>query len=132
MAVPITIHTGPPLRARILTDFEGSSDAVVVCSYDLDLTRPQLDQMREALSLLAGDAEALGPDDKGHTDRCVECGSTRVSYENYLDQLFCWPCADGQDWPRHPRKRRAPESEVHVHPGGIDPDLLNPVKAAKR
>ncbi len=45
--------------------------------------------------------------DYGHADRCIVCGSGRVSYENHKGQLFCWPCADGQDWPKHPRANRA-------------------------
>ena len=74
------------------------------------------------------------PGDKGRTDRCVDCGSTRVSYENYLDQLFCWPCADGQDWPKHPRaprENKGETSKMHIRQR-IDPDMVNPAKDAKR
>ena len=28
--------------------------------------------------------------------RCVECGSSAVRYRNYLEQPFCWPCANGE------------------------------------
>lgn len=45
--------------------------------------------------------------DTDRTDRCVECGSSRIAHENHREQLFCWPCADGQEWPKHPRANRA-------------------------
>ena len=74
-----------------------------------------------------------GPDDEGRTDRCFDCGSTRVSYENYLDQLFCWPCADGQDWPKHPRAGRESKDDkpkAHVRPVVSDSDLGKAFKDA--
>jgi hypothetical protein len=29
-------------------------------------------------------------------EQCCVCGSPDVTYHNYQDQPFCWPCADGQ------------------------------------
>lgn len=26
---------------------------------------------------------------------CCVCGSADVGYHNYLEQPFCWPCANG-------------------------------------
>ncbi|MFB6813081.1 hypothetical protein ACFCV8_00840 [Streptomyces sp. NPDC056347] len=35
---------------------------------------------------------ATRPDSSG----CCVCGDTPIDYHNYLEQSFCWPCADGQ------------------------------------
>ena len=37
-------------------------------------------------------------------ETCCECGSPDVSYHNYLEQPFCWPCANPPY--RMPWKRR--------------------------
>ena len=94
--------------------------------------------VRVRLIRRASEQDPTGP---GYTDRCVECGSGRVSHEGHKGRLLCGPCYDGDGWPDHPRKGRvapvgpsdtAPEATPHVHPGGIDSDLINPVKDAKR
>ena len=33
-------------------------------------------------------------------ETCCECGSSKVAYHNYLDQPFCWPCANPAPKPR--------------------------------
>ena len=35
------------------------------------------------------------PPTTAETARCCMCGSADVRYRNYLEQPFCWPCADG-------------------------------------
>ena len=37
-------------------------------------------------------------------EKCCVCGSADVSYHNYLEQPFCWPCASPPY--RMPWKRR--------------------------
>lgn len=41
---------------------------------------------------------------------CCVCGSPDVSYHNYLEQPFCWPCANGP---------RPPQFRVYIEPRDI-------------
>jgi hypothetical protein len=46
---------------------------------------------------LAGlDMPAAPEGGTGAAERCCVCESARVSYHNYLNQPFCWRCADGR------------------------------------
>ena len=48
------------------------------------------------------DQPRLGPIDHANAaqqqagETCCECGSPDVTYRNYREQPFCWPCADGR------------------------------------
>jgi hypothetical protein len=33
-------------------------------------------------------------------ETCCVCNSPAVTYHNYLEQPFCWPCANGPQPPR--------------------------------
>lgn len=62
----------------------------------VESTPEHLDEVRRQLALLFGqqDSEKADP-----APCCCTCGTTnpggKTFHENYLGQLFCWPCADG-------------------------------------
>jgi hypothetical protein len=49
----------------------------------------------------------------GDGPRCVSCGSAEVRYRNYLEQPFCWPCANGE--------QQAPAADEDTQPA---PNML--------